>query len=73
MDNDKLLCSASQAASRLSISRSMFYSMDSDGRLGPRKIILSARCSRWSVKELSEWISAGCKPREKYLSMRAKP
>ena len=67
---DKILCSAAQASSMLQISRSAFYSMCSDGRIGPMKISLSNRCARWRVSELREWAELGCPARELWLKMR---
>jgi len=60
---EKFLCSSEEAAARLSIGRSKFYSMHATGELGPLPIKFGTR-KLWSVEELRAWVKDGCKPRE---------
>lgn len=62
---ESLLLSAECSAQLLGIGRTLFYSMNSSGRLGPMPVKLGRR-ALWSRKELEEWIEAGCPARNKW-------
>lgn len=61
---DKILVSAAEAASMLSISRTLFYSQYSAGKF-PMKIKIGCR-SLWNVAELRDYINAGMPHRSKW-------
>lgn len=65
---DKLLVSTKEAAELLGISRSLFYSMVSTGRLGPKPIKFNSK-RLWSVEELAYWVDIGCPTRERWLGI----
>jgi len=69
MKVEQLLIGADEAARRLSVGRSLFYTMLSDGRLGPLPISFGKR-KLWSVEELRQWIRADCPVREKWMRLR---
>jgi excisionase family DNA binding protein len=66
---EPLLLSSAKAAEVLNISRSMFYSLDSSGRIGPVAIKLGSR-SLWSREELAEWVRADCPPRHEWQAKK---
>lgn len=67
--DDQLLITADKAAHILGIGRSLFYEMNSSGRLGPMGIRLG-RAVRWRRHELEEWVSAGCPSRPKWMALQ---
>lgn len=69
--SELLLVSAANAAKLLSIGRSLFYSMDSSGELGPQSIKFGRR-SLWRLDELRAWIYSGCPGRDRWIAMRGK-
>lgn len=58
MEDTPLLCSALEAAKMLGIGKSLFYEMNSDGRLGPAPIRFGKR-TLWRIDELTDWIRDG--------------
>jgi excisionase family DNA binding protein len=65
-----LLLSAKDAAELLGIGKTLFYSMNSSGRLGPLPVRLGKR-SLWRQNELEEWVRAGC-PHRNIWKQRSK-
>jgi len=65
---EPLLACAADAARMLSISRALFYSMASDGRLGPLPVAFGRR-KLYRVSELTAWVehSPPCPPRAEWL------
>ena len=61
-----LLLDVKEAARLLSIGRTLFLTMDSDGRLGPLGLHLGRR-KLWRRAELENWIEAGCPDRVKWV------
>jgi predicted DNA-binding transcriptional regulator AlpA len=66
--HDKLLVSAGEAAVLCSVSRSLWWSMHSAGKV-PLPIRLSRR-TLWRADELREWTKAGCPARDRWLTMK---
>ncbi len=66
MTPEPLLIPASKAASVIGVSRSFFYQMHSDGRLGPLPIAFGAK-KVWRVSDLEAWVQQGCPPRSQWL------
>lgn len=66
---EKLLINASDAAKILGVGRSLFYEMNSSGRLGPTSVVLGSK-NLWSVDELREWVRAGCPARETWQGIK---
>ena len=62
---EALLLSARDASELLGISRSLFYVLGSDGRLGPRSVAFGRR-KLWRREELEAWVEAECPPRLKW-------
>jgi len=58
---DKLLLSASEAAALCGVSRSLWWSMSSAGKI-PLPVRLSGR-TLWRRAELERWTEAGCPAR----------
>ena len=65
---ETLLISANEAAELLGIGRSLFYSLNSEGKL-PAPKRLGGRVL-WSKQELIEWISVDCPNRQKWESLK---
>ena len=65
METAALLVSADTAATLLGISKRLFYSMHSSGKLGPLPIKFGSR-SLWRRKELEAWVDGGCKERQQW-------
>ena len=68
---ERLLVSAKEAASLLSVSRAKFYSMFSTGRLGPLPVSFG-KAQRWSTCELRRWVDCGCPNRDKWVELKGK-
>lgn len=66
---ESLLLNAKESAIKIGIGRSLFYSLNSSGKLGPMPIKLGRR-TLWSAKELENWVEAGCPCREKWLKIK---
>lgn len=66
---NSLLLNADAAAGMLAISRTLFYEMHSDGRLGPMAIRFG-RCSRWRRDEMVKWVEADCPPRRQWQDQK---
>jgi predicted DNA-binding transcriptional regulator AlpA len=58
-----ILVDASGVARLLSIGRSQVFRLNSAGRLPMPIRKLGARCPRWRVDELRDWVAAGCPDR----------
>ena len=63
---DRLLVDSTEAARLCGISRTMWWSLHSSGRV-PAPVRLGRR-TLWSVDELRGWIAAGCPARERWLA-----
>jgi predicted DNA-binding transcriptional regulator AlpA len=63
-----LLVPAAAACRMLNISRALFYSMHSDGRLGPVPVHFGRRVL-WVSEEVRRWVShePPCPPRELWV------
>ena len=61
---ETLLINANEAAILLGIGRSLFYSLNSEGKL-PAPKRLGSRVL-WSKKELEEWVNNDCPNRQKW-------
>jgi len=59
---EPLCVPAAVAAGLLSISRALFYQMNSDGRLGPQPLAFGRR-RVWRVEEIRAWTAHNCPPR----------
>ena len=57
-----LAVTAAQAAKLCSISRPQWFALAARGRV-PAPVNLGARCPRWRVEELRQWLRAGCPSR----------
>ncbi len=66
---ESLLLGADKAATLIGVSRAHFYSMHSNGRLGPMPVRLGRR-TLWRREELSRWVNAGCPARVKWMQLR---
>ncbi|HUW19502.1 MAG TPA: hypothetical protein VMW16_09385 [Sedimentisphaerales bacterium] len=66
-----LLVDVKSAAALLSISRSQFYAMHSNGRLGPMPIKLGDR-TLWIRQELIDWTAHRCPAREQWQAMNGR-
>jgi predicted DNA-binding transcriptional regulator AlpA len=69
-----LLVDAGRAAESLGVSRSVFYSLDSQGAV-PQALALGLGARRrrlWSVPELRAWVSAGAPARHEWEHMKAR-
>lgn len=64
-----LLVDLPAAAALLSISPSHLDNMNRDGRFGPMPRRLG-RSVRWCVREVQDWLDAGCPPRHKWQAIR---
>ena len=62
------LVDAAGAAQLLSVGKSLFYEMASNGLLGPRPIKFNSK-KLYSVPELHDWVLNRCPPREKWLQI----
>ena len=67
--SEKILISFAEAASMLSISRSLLYQMASDNRLGPAVYHIGKR-SLIKRRELIRWVEADMPGRERWLKER---
>lgn len=67
---DAVLVDASIPIAMLDISRASWYKLVASGK-APKPIKLG-RVSRWNRAELEQWIAAGCPPRSRWETMRAK-
>ena len=67
--NNPLLLSAEDAATLLGISRSLFYSLHSAGKVGPLPIRLNRR-TLWSRKELELWVDNDCPTRPQWQKIK---
>jgi len=63
---ESLLVDSTEASRLCGISRTMWWSLHSAGRV-PMPVRLGRR-TLWSVEELRGWIAAGCPPRERWLA-----
>lgn len=66
---EQLLCTMSQAAALLGISRSKLYQMLSAGQVGPAAILLGGK-RMFSPDELRRWVQAGCVNRERWQEIK---
>ena len=69
MKNDvaeRLLIDSTEAAAMCGISRTMWWSMHSQGRV-PAPVRLGRR-TLWSVDELRRWTAVGCPARERWAA-----
>lgn len=68
---EPILIAAAGASRLLGISRSLFYAMHADGRLGPTAVSFGRR-RLWRVSELCEWVqhSPPCPPRQVWAEER---
>ncbi len=66
-----LLLSAEQTAALLGIGRTLFYAMQSNGKLGPMPVKLGARVL-WRRDEIEKWVSANCPGAERWRIMQGK-
>lgn len=73
MDNqqEKLLISAAEAATMIGVGRTLFYELNTSGRLGPMPVRLGRR-TLWRKAELAEWVESGCPVREKWITQNEK-
>ena len=65
---DKLLLSGAEAAALCSVSRSLWWSMHSAGKI-PLPLKLNNR-TLWSREELRDWIKMGCVSRERWEAIK---
>ena len=69
VESHSILVNAKMASKLLGIGRTLFLTMNQTGRLGPMGVKLGRR-RLWRRKELIDWTSAGCPPREKWTTMK---
>jgi predicted DNA-binding transcriptional regulator AlpA len=63
------LIDADQLAALLNIHPATLYRMKSRGRV-PAPLRLSRGCVRWSLREIRDWIAAGCPDRKTWEARR---
>ncbi len=63
-----LLLGATETADLLSISRTSFYRLRSQGLL-PLPVRLGRRCL-WRVEEVQHWVKEGCPPVDKWEALK---
>ncbi len=68
-ENTPLLRDFSSTARSLGIGKSLLYQMDSDGRLGPKKIRFGRR-SLLDTEEIADWVRAGTPCRDVWQKMK---
>ena len=68
-DSQRLALPAKDAARMLGISRAQFWKLPSAGKV-PLPVRLGSKAPRWSVAELSAWLSAGCPDRQTWQRIR---
>ncbi len=66
---ESLLLSAEDSAELLGIGKTLFYSMQSSGRLGPLPVKLGRR-ALWNRKEIEAWVEAGCPARRQWRNRK---
>jgi len=67
-----LLLSAEDTAKVLGIGKTLFYSLHSSGQFGPVPINLGRR-TLWRRREIEDWVTAGCPPRQQWLQKEGRP
>ena len=67
---EPLLVDARSLARMLCVGIRTVRAWDASGRI-PEPIRLSPGCVRWRYSEVSDWVSAGCPPREVWARLRA--
>lgn len=60
---EPLLVPATEAARLVQISRSHWWRLNATGYV-PAPLHVGTRCPRWVLRELQDWIAAGCPPRD---------
>lgn len=68
---DQLLVDALGAAHIAHLSRSKWFQLLSAGKVPAPIRTFGARCPRWSVEELRDWIRAGCPDRLAWETLKA--
>ena len=59
-----------QAATLIGVSRSMFYELMKDGKIGPKPVQFGPRCCRFPLSELRAWAATGMPSREQWGRLR---
>lgn len=68
---DSLLVNINQAAKLIGVGRTLFYSMHTNGQLGPSPVRFGRRIL-WRVDELTRWVQAGCPKRQEWIKNKQK-
>ena len=69
---ESLTLTNAEFAQALGISTRHLYTMDQEGRIGPRAVRLGKRVL-WSRSAIKDWLSAGAPDREIWQVMKEKP
>lgn len=66
---ERIAVSAKQLATMLGLSLRTIRTMDAAGKL-PRPVKLGARSVRWRVRDIDDWLAAGCPGRAQWEAVR---